>query len=197
MEKHDDKAPTSPDNRRSRLFNLQKSDSQNPGEREAVPGQQPPASAPLQAGRSGSRDATTIGATMTLKGDLVGKEDVIVQGKLQGSVVLNENDIVVDESGEVEGNIIARHVLIKGRVDGDIQGLEKVTIAATGQVQQTVAAPRVVLEEGGRFKGMIDMPFDEQGANAPGDKPQALNPAPGKRVETANATTQPSVATAD
>ena len=125
---------------------------------------------------------------MTLKGDLVGKEDVTVKGRLEGSVMLKDNDIVVDRSGQLEGSVVARHVLVRGMVNGDIQGLERVTIAATGHVEGTIAAPRVVLEDGGKFKGMIDMPMGEQAAaaDAPG-KAKELSKAASKRASATEA----------
>jgi cytoskeletal protein CcmA (bactofilin family) len=48
-------------------------------------------------------------------------------------------------------------VRIDGEVKGDIEGLERVVICASGEVQGNLTAPRVVLEDGGRFKGSIDM----------------------------------------
>ena len=184
IKKRDNKTPTPSDTRGNRLFNPQGSGSHTPGAAVGTPPQQ--ASAPPPAGNAAT---PTIGATMTIKGDLVGKEDVLVRGRLEGSVILKDNDIVIEESGEVEGSIIAKHVLIKGQVNGDIQGLDKVTIFATGRVQRTITAPRVVLEDGGRFKGMIDMPLDEQDADGAAGKSQELNPPAPKRLETAKAAT--------
>ena len=182
IQKRDNRDSTPTDNLRSRLFNAQESSS--PGTAAASARQ---SSALTTAAASGSASAgtPTIGATMTIKGDLAGKEDVIVRGKLEGSVILNDNDIVIDESGQVEGSIIAKHVMVKGGVNGEIQGLEKVTISATGRVQGTISAPRLVLEDGGRFKGMIDMPLDGKTTG----KSQEPSPAAPKRAESAEAAT--------
>ncbi len=189
MQKRDNRqAPSPSDNRRNRFFNPQGSDSPNPGGAAGAHPQQSSATAPPAGG---STTVATIGTTMTIKGDLVGKEDVIVRGRLEGSVILNDNDIVIEESGQVEGSIVAKHVLIKGRVNGDIQGLEKVTVFATGCAERTIAAPRVVLQEGGRFKGMIDMPLDDKGTDAAAGKSLKSNPPPAKSAETAKAATRP------
>ncbi len=174
-QKRDTKASTTPDNLRNRLFGQSEPEGSNPN------AARQPASVPAPAPRAADGSVATIGATMSVKGDIASKEDVLVKGKVEGSVVLNDNDMVIDESGHLEGNVTARHVLIRGAVNGEIEGLEKVTIAATGRVQGTIAAPRVVLEDGGKFKGMIDMPLEEKGADSQSQKPAERNPATAKR----------------
>ena len=188
IQKRDNKDSTPPDNRRNRLFGHQESSSHSPGGISGASAQQSSATTSAATG-SANGPTATIGATMTIKGDLAGKEDVMVRGKLDGSVILNDNDIVIDESGQVEGSIIAKHVMIKGTVNGEIQGLEKVTVSSTGRVQGTISAPRLVLEDGGKFKGMIDMPLDGKAATAVLGKPQESSPPTPKRVASAEAAT--------
>ena len=159
-QKRDHKATMSPEKIRDRLFGHQQTAGSKQGPEPGAATQ--PAPGPIPRRRAADRTLATIGASLSIKGDLSGKEDVQVSGRLEGSVVLNENDMTVNESGHVEGSVIARHVLIRGEVNGEIRGLERVTIAATGHVQGTIAAPRVVLEDGGKFKGMIDMPIEKK-----------------------------------
>ncbi len=185
IQKRDNKAPVSSDNLRNRLFGQQDTETGKPERAPGASTQQ--ASAPSHSPRISDKAVATIGATMSLKGDMAGKEDILVRGKVEGSVVLNDNDMVVDESGQLEGSVIARHVLIRGEINGEIQGLERVTIAATGRVQGTIAAPRVVLEDGGKFKGMIDMPLEKKSAGAQPQKSAELSPATPKRVAAAEA----------
>ena len=183
IQKRDNKAPISSDNLRNRLFGQQEAGTGKP---DRGPQASTDSSSASSAGRRGAdRSIATIGATMSVKGDLAGKEDVVVKGKVEGSVTLDDNDVVVDESGQLEGRVIARHVLIKGEVNGELQGLDKVTIAASGCVQGTIAAPRVVLEDGGKFKGMIDMPLDRKGSATQPQKSTDRNPAAPKRVAVA------------
>ena len=183
IQKRDSKAPATSENLRNRLFGQQEAGNSSP---DGEPQASSQSSSSLSAGPRGA-DSTvaTIGATMSVKGDLAGKEDVLVRGQLEGSVILDDNDVLVDESGRLEGRVIARHVVIKGEVNGELQGLDKVTIAATGRVQGTIAAPRVVLEDGGKFKGMIDMPLEKQAGATQSQKSASRNPAAPKRVAAA------------
>ncbi len=193
IQRRDSKSPTSSDGRGGRFFGSQQSDTPNTA---SAP---EPSALKASSRDSGAQARTgavpTIGATMTLKGDLVGSEDVTIKGNLEGSVTLKDNDIVVDQSGHLEGSVIARHVLVRGMVNGDIEGLERVTVATTGRVEGTITAPRVVLEDGGKFKGMIDMPMGEKaGATAaadPAGKSGELNKAAPQRAKAAEAGARP------
>ncbi|MEM8492470.1 MAG: polymer-forming cytoskeletal protein [Pseudomonadota bacterium] len=98
-----------------------------------------------------------IGAKVKVNGDIVSSEDLLVEGEVTGTITLTDNELVVGSSGRVEANVNAKTIRIEGEVTGDIEGAERVVICASGNVQGNVTAPRVMLEDGGRFKGSIDM----------------------------------------
>ena len=103
------------------------------------------------------RPVAAIGATLTIKGDVAAHEDLIVKGAIQGNIVVKEHQVQIDEPGRLDGNVLAKHVTIRGQARGDVKGLEKVSILSTGRLEGTITADRVVLEDGGWFKGLIDM----------------------------------------
>ncbi|MEM6486481.1 MAG: polymer-forming cytoskeletal protein [Pseudomonadota bacterium] len=98
-----------------------------------------------------------IGAKVKVNGDIVSSEDLLVEGEVTGTITLTDNELVVGSSGRVEADVNAKTIRIEGEVTGDIEGAERVVICASGNVQGNVTAPRVMLEDGGRFKGSIDM----------------------------------------
>ena len=98
-----------------------------------------------------------IGPSITIKGEISGEEDLLIQGKVEGTIYLNGNQVSVGESGEVNADIHAKMIKIDGKVTGDITGIEKVVISKSGNVHGNVVAPRVTLEDGAIFKGSIDM----------------------------------------
>lgn len=98
----------------------------------------------------------TIGPTICVKGDLSGEEDLLIQGRVEGTINLKQN-LIVGQQGEINANIYARTITVEGTVKGDMYGEERVIIKDTGNVQGNVTAPRVSLEEGAIFKGSIDM----------------------------------------
>jgi len=115
-----------------------------------------------------------IGAKVKVNGDIVSSEDLLIEGEVNGTVTLTENELVIGTSGRVKANVSAKTVRIEGEVNGDIEGKERVVICASGNVEGNVSSPRVMLEDGGRFKGSIDMGGAK---SAPSAKP-APAPAP-------------------
>lgn len=114
----------------------------------------PPVSPVLQ---NGSRGPATIGPSISIRGDLAGDEDLIIQGRVEGSVSLQQNNVTVGKEGRIKASICGRIITVEGHVEGDLHGEEKVIIRASGNVGGNIVSPRVALEDGCRFKGSIDM----------------------------------------
>ncbi len=98
-------------------------------------------------------------------GEITGEEDVVVLGRLEGTVRVGGR-ATVGPSGEVEGDIHSRAVLIQGRVHGQIVGSERAELAATAVVEGSVEAPKIVIAEGARLEGSVAMgPHGEPGTS--------------------------------
>ena len=123
-----------------------------------------------------------IGPSIEIKGTVTGDEDLLIQGKVEGTVELGSHEVSVGQSGKVAADITAKVVRIDGEVAGDIRGHEKVVISKSGNVRGNIVAPRVTLEDGAIFKGSIDMDPGEEGAKvslAPKPVPSGDDIAPG------------------
>jgi cytoskeletal protein CcmA (bactofilin family) len=103
------------------------------------------------------RESATIGPSIAIKGDLIGEEDLIIQGKVEGKVDLKQNSVTIGKNGQVKADIYAKVVNVEGEVEGNLYGLEQISIRGTGSVRGNICAPRVSIEDGARFKGGIDM----------------------------------------
>lgn len=111
--------------------------------------------APVLAARS--RERASIGASIRIRGDVEGEEDVLVRGHVEGTVSLRNHRLTVGEEGDVSATITAGVVDVEGRVEGDVNAADQVVVRASGKVIGTIRSPRVTLEDGCRFKGTIDM----------------------------------------
>ena len=98
-----------------------------------------------------------VGKSITIKGDISGDEDILVEGKVEGKVDLPENQLTVGADGICEATVRAKTVIVVGRVAGDITGIERVEIQSSGVVDGDVKAPRLVVEEGAVLNGSISM----------------------------------------
>ena len=105
----------------------------------------------------GVRSAAVIGSTISIKGQVSGDENLIIEGSVEGSVDLSGHDLTIGQSGKIDASLSAKMVKVDGQVTGDITGSEKVVITKSGKVLGNIVAPRVTLEDGAKFKGAIDM----------------------------------------
>lgn len=117
------------------------------------------------------REQAVIGPSIKVKGDVSGDEDLTIQGEIEGKVTLTDNNITVGQNGRVKADLHAKTISVEGNVQGNLVSSEKITIRKTGNVRGNLIAPRVILEDGAKFKGTVDM--DGTGA----EKARASEPA--------------------
>ena len=101
-----------------------------------------------------------IGQSVHIQGELTGHEDVTIEGRVDGRITVQEHSLTVGPTGVIRAEIRARSVLVEGQVVGNITADDRVEIAESGSVIGDIRAARVVLAEGARFRGSIDMGLD-------------------------------------
>lgn len=116
------------------------------------------ASAPRPAPRSTSAGGTAmIGPSINVDGKLRGDEDLVIEGKVKGTVELKNNSVTIGSQGEVQADVYAHSIYVDGQMDGNLVASEQVVIRKSARVKGSIAAPRVSLEDGAQFNGSIDM----------------------------------------
>ena len=98
-----------------------------------------------------------IGPSIVINGKISGDEDLTIEGTVEGSIDLPNQDVVIGQSGRIKADVQGKIVHIEGKIEGDIKGVEQVIISNSGNVRGNLVAPRVTLEDGAVFKGSIDM----------------------------------------
>ncbi len=98
-----------------------------------------------------------IGQSIHIKGELTGNEDLTIEGKVEGKVILKDHNLTIGANGKLVAEVQAKTVMVLGEVTGNITADDKVEVAATGSMRGDIQAPRVVLADGAKFKGAIDM----------------------------------------
>ncbi len=97
-----------------------------------------------------------IGRGITIRGNLTGGEDLTIEGQVEGNVAI-KNHLTIEQSGRVTADIKAGVLTINGEANGNIDASERVAINATAKVTGDIKASRVVIEDGARFNGSIEM----------------------------------------
>ena len=112
-----------------------------------------------------------IGKSISLKGDLSGNEDLIIEGHVEGRVDLPSNLLTIGANGSVNAEVQAKTVVVIGKVTGNVSATERIEIQATGLVNGDVSAPRLVVAEGAVVNGSIEMGVKKGPAVAPAPAP--------------------------
>lgn len=100
--------------------------------------------------------ACTIGQQITVRGSLSGEEDLLVEGRIEGSVALSGH-LIVAAGGVLQADVDVESIEVHGEVEGDIVASKSITIDKGAQVSGNVRAPRVIIHDGARFRGAVEM----------------------------------------
>ena len=104
-------------------------------------------------------EQTVLGPTIEVEGEIDGDEDLVVQGIIRGKIT-SQKDLTVDDKGLVEATVTTRNLAISGRLTGNVEASDRVEVRAVGKMVGDIKAPRVVLADGAKFRGRIEMDAD-------------------------------------
>ena len=102
-------------------------------------------------------EQATIGKSLIIKGELSGSESLFIDGKVEGAINLPGNRVTVGRNGQVAANIMAREIVVLGKVRGNCHASDRVDIRSEGSLTGDVIAARISIEDGAFFKGGIDI----------------------------------------
>lgn len=114
-----------------------------------------------------SKNVSVIGPTLVFKGELSADEDLVIEGTIEGTIAHHKKNLTIGKKGRVTADIHASSVLVEGELIGDIHSDGLVSLAAGGMVIGNVYCTRIVMEDGARFNGKIEMATPNPLAVAP------------------------------
>ncbi|MFO7762375.1 MAG: polymer-forming cytoskeletal protein [Wenzhouxiangellaceae bacterium] len=114
-----------------------------------------PAAPAAGAGRASGQ--AIIGPTISIDGTLKGEEDLVVEGRVKGTIELKSNTLTVGSKGTLDAQVYAHTILVEGTVKGDLYASERISIRASARIDGNILAPRISLEDGAKFRGSVDM----------------------------------------
>jgi cytoskeletal protein CcmA (bactofilin family) len=139
----------------------------------------PVSSTPYRMPEPESRSAATIGKAVKIIGQIFTKEDLYVDGDVEGTIESQENKVTIGPNGRVQAGIRAREVIILGQVQGNVETTDKVDIRKDAKLVGDITTSRISIEDGALFKGSIDIKRSEPKpviAAAPMPSPAIVRP---------------------
>lgn len=125
---------------------------------------------PYKTPDSDPRNTATIGKAVKVNGQIFTKEDLYVDGDVEGTIESQDNKVTVGPNGRVQASIRAREVVILGQVQGNVEAADKVDIRKDAKLVGDIISSRISIEDGALFKGSIDI-------RKPEVKPSGYTPA--------------------
>ena len=111
-----------------------------------------------------------------IKGEITGSEDLFIDGNVEGKVTFNNAVLTVGPNASVKADINAREIVVRGRVEGKLDGSERVQIWHTAKVNGDIRSARIAIEDGAEFRGKVEA------GKAPA---RPVETAPAKKIENA------------
>jgi cytoskeletal protein CcmA (bactofilin family) len=112
-----------------------------------------------------------IGKTIVIRGEVKGNEDLIVDGRVEGTVSLSESRLTIGPSADVAADLSAKDILVLGRVQGNLLASGRVELRAGCAVEGDICALRLAVEDNAAFRGKVDL---TQAVSNATDGPNAL-----------------------
>ena len=105
---------------------------------------------------SATERVSILGPTLHFKGELHADEELLIKGRIEGSITHSQR-ITVCPEGSVQASVRAQVIVIEGQLDGDLQAEKSVMVRETAKLRGNITAPSVSIVEGAHFTGGIDM----------------------------------------
>ncbi len=106
---------------------------------------------------SSSSGMARLGASLHVKGEITGNEDLAIDGSVEGLVHLEERKLTVGASARLTADVIAREVVVYGNVKGNLRARDRIEIKKDGSVVGDLTTARIMIEDGAYFKGSIEI----------------------------------------
>jgi cytoskeletal protein CcmA (bactofilin family) len=135
--------------------------------------------APSASYQSDNRGIAVIGKSVMIKGQIFSREDLTIDGEVEGSVELQEHRLTVGPNGKLQAGVKAREIIVLGTIQGNVEASDKIDIRKDAKLVGDIKTARIVIEDGAYFKGNIDITRpDVTRQAAPAPKPAAVAPSP-------------------
>ncbi len=101
--------------------------------------------------------SATLGKNVTVKGQIFSREDLTIDGEVEGTIECHEHRLTIGPNGRVQAALKAREIVIYGSIQGNVEAVEKIDIKKEAKLVGDIKTSRIMIEDGAYFKGSIDI----------------------------------------
>src|SRR5450756_873450 len=107
-----------------------------------------------------------ITSSLLIKGEIRGREDLYIDGEVQGTIHLTDGRVTVGPHGNISADVDAREIVVRGKVKGALRGRERVEVGRTGEIRGDIATLRIVIEDGAQIHSKVEITRAEESRSA-------------------------------
>jgi cytoskeletal protein CcmA (bactofilin family) len=122
-----------------------------------------------------------LGKNVTIKGQIFAREDLTIDGEVEGTVECQEHRLTIGPNARVQAGLKAREIIIHGSIQGNVDATDKIDIKKEAKLVGDIKTSRIVIEDGAYFKGSIDISkavVNKPAPPPPQQQPATAQPAP-------------------
>jgi len=98
-----------------------------------------------------------VTSSIVIKGEIRGREDLYIDGEVQGSIHLVDGRVTVGPHGKLSADVDAREIVIRGIVKGSLRGRDRVEVGRTGDIRGDITTLRFAIEEGAQIHSKVEI----------------------------------------
>jgi cytoskeletal protein CcmA (bactofilin family) len=119
-----------------------------------------------------------VTSSLLIKGEIRGREDLYIDGEVQGSIHLSDGRVTVGPHGKISADVDAREIIVRGIVKGSLRGRDRVEVGRTGDIRGDITTLRFAIEEGAQIHSKVEITRKEDSRNSRAqEKSSAATPA--------------------
>lgn len=119
-------------------------------------GRNPGSSALSDTNQPERRVTAWLGSAVHIEGKVVSAEDLVIDGRVDGSIELSEHSLTIGAGGVIQADVLAKRIMISGTVTGDVTATERIELRDSGTVTGNITTPQFVMAEGATVLGKVD-----------------------------------------
>jgi cytoskeletal protein CcmA (bactofilin family) len=120
--------------------------------------------------------SAALGKNVTVKGQIFAREDLTIDGEVEGTVECHEHRLTIGPNARVQAGLKAREIIIHGSIHGNVDATDKIDIKKEAKLVGDIKTSRIVIEDGAYFKGSIDISKPNVAKVAQGTAPIVTTP---------------------
>lgn len=104
-----------------------------------------------------AEDSTLIGKSVSIRGELSGSEDLFLDGKFEGTVILKDSRLTIGPNASVTADLQVRDLIVFGLLEGNVHAEGRIELRQSAVVHGDIYASRLSIEESASVHGRVEL----------------------------------------